>query len=123
LAQCRALGVAGVAALVRERYSTMANHDISLTDLSSNPDFDFISKLRQSNMESNDHDFLDTNDIDSPYSLQKFNCNYYAQSDFVKHFANNNSLSIMSLNIQSLASKYNDLCEFIDECRINLYLI
>jgi len=117
MAQCAALGAVGVAALARARYLTMANPNISVTDLSSNPDFDFLSKLSQSNTETDEHDFLDTNDIDSPYSQQKFNCNYYAESDFVQHFANNTSLSIMSLNIQSLASKYNDLCEFIEVCR------
>jgi len=97
----------------------MANLNFSPANLSGNPDFDFITKLGQSHLDNDELDFLDTNDMDSPYSQHKFNCTYLAESDFVQQFANNKSLAIMSLNIQSLASKYNDLCEFIELCRMN----
>jgi len=53
---------------------------------------------------------------DSPYDDTCFDCNYYNVNEFVNAFTNNTtSLSIMSLNIQSLPSKFNDLNLFLKE--------
>jgi len=96
----------------------MASARFGTGDLGSNPDFDFINKLRLNNNDD-EPDFLNTEDTDSPYCNEKFNCQFLDETAFVTKYANNNSLSIMSLNIQSLPSKYRELCEFIDLCSDN----
>jgi len=55
-------------------------------------------------------------DSDSPYEDTNIECNYYKVDDFLNTFSENTtSLSIMSLNIQSLPAKFNELNLFLNE--------
>ncbi len=56
---------------------------------------------------SNDHNHF-LLDGDSPYNSLNIDCNYSSISDY-----NKQGISILSLNIQSLNAKYNDLKDFI----------
>ena len=55
-------------------------------------------------------------DSDSPYEDTYIECNYYKVDDFLNTFSENTtSLSIMSLNIQSLPAKFNELNLFLND--------
>ena len=61
----------------------------------------------------------DDNIDDSPYSNLQVQCNYFDESQFVSKYFNCNKFSIMSFNIQSLPSKFNEFQEFIQNFQIN----
>ncbi len=83
----------------------MTNPVFALHNLTNNPSFNFINNL----LPLEDSDF----DLNSPYELNNFDCQYSDLSNYVKSFANNTNVSIMSLNIQSISAKFSDFKELI----------
>ncbi len=77
----------------------------SLDDLVRDPNFNFITRLTDDNTDDR-HDFSDPQQTDSPYTQSNFNSLYYDINDFSTKFSNESKISILSLNIQSLPSKY-----------------
>lgn len=53
--------------------------------------------------------------FDSPYENCFLNCAYYSEDEFANCFKENKLSSLLSLNIQGLASKFNNLQEFLNE--------
>jgi len=86
----------------------MDSHGIPLQDLIDNPNYDFIQQLIKDN-DLNDDDY---NYSDSPYDNSSFLCSYVDPLNY-KITYNPNSLSFMSLNIQSLHSKFNEFSDLI----------
>ena len=95
----------------------MANPNVNLSDLNNKPDLNFLNLLNSENSKDS-HDFVNTDNLDSPYSSNKFLCSYLDEMDFAAKYCNSNKLSIMSLNIQSLPAKFQDLVDFVNFCEI-----
>jgi hypothetical protein len=51
---------------------------------------------------------------DNPYSENTFTCTYYDETEFKKHHVPNSCLSILTLNIQSINSKFQEFSSFIN---------
>jgi len=84
------------------------NVQFNIDSLSLNPNFNLLDVLEN----DNNNMFFNGNDTNnnSPYNVNDINCDYSAQcNDFVI----NANLSILSLNVQSMNAKYNDLRELI----------
>ncbi len=94
---------------------TDRNLPFSLSNLITDPKFDFLHQFLSNDYEQNQDSNLNVfNDVTAnPYDDLLINCNYYDESQFIQKFSNNKKFSLLSLNIQSLPSKYNELCEFI----------
>jgi endonuclease/exonuclease/phosphatase (EEP) superfamily protein YafD len=99
------------------------NNIFSLDNLSGNANFDFISKIN-GGADRQDSDFhhtnlFETNDADSPYSSSNFKCSYLDPIETSTYLCNDNRVSILSINIQSLSAKFGELKEFINmlECK------
>ena len=65
-------------------------------------------------------DFIDLVNIhlpddESPYNELSINCNYYEEPHFLNKFKDCKSLSLLSLNIQSISSKFNEFNTFISD--------
>jgi hypothetical protein len=89
----------------------------SMDNLSNNPEFDFINKISNnfdSDAEDNSFNFFDTNDNDSPYKPSNFKCTYLDTLETCSYLKNDNRISVMSLNIQCLSSKFNELKDSLD---------
>ena len=86
------------------------NAGLGIDEIDSNPNFNFINKILLNDSNSDD-DFLFSNNEFSPYSETNFNCSYI-NPDQVRNL-NNSNLSVMSLNIQSLPAKFNDLTDLL----------
>ena len=95
----------------------MANPKFSLGNLTSDPNFDFIQCLLNSE-ENNDNSFDFINDDQSPYSSAVFNCSYVSE-DALTLPCTPKTLTIMSLNIQSLTAKFTEFKDFIAQLAIN----
>jgi hypothetical protein len=63
----------------------------------------------------NQSDDNDDNDPFSPYDNCTINCETYDLPGFTSNFCCNKNISLMSLNIQSIAAKFNELEEFLTE--------
>lgn len=61
----------------------------------------------------------ENNDIESPYDTLKFDCNYFSEDEFLKKFSKIDDLTLLSLNIQSLQAKFNELNSFIQILQAN----
>ena len=95
------------------------NREFGTTAIDSDPNFNFLSKI--SNNDTEEDDFLFNNPDFSPYSETDFSCSYI-DSD---HFRNSNSckdFSVLSLNIQSLSAKYNELNDMLNELSISNFI-
>ena len=95
------------------------NREFGTTAIDSDPNFNFLSKI--SNNDTEEEDFLFNNPDFSPYSETDFSCSYI-DSD---HFRNSNSckdFSVLSLNIQSLSAKYNELNDMLNELSISNFI-
>ena len=57
----------------------------------------------------------DINIFDSPYENCFLNCAYYSEDEFANCFKDTKLTSLLSLNIQGLASKFNNFQEFLNE--------
>jgi len=77
------------------------------------PSFNFLSKINDNYVQDNAFDFLDLNNIDSPYLPSKFNCKYIDEADLHNDWELCNRDFILSFNIQSLNSKFNQFKELI----------
>ena len=88
------------------------NRDLGTNAIDSDPNFNFLSKI--SSNENEEDDFLFNNPDFSPFSETEFVCSYIGSD----HFRNNNlcnDFSVLSLNIQSLPAKFNELNDMLNE--------
>ena len=88
------------------------NRDLGIDAIDSDPNFNFLTKI--SNIDPDEDEFMFSNPDFSPYSETDFKCSYI-ETD---HFRNNptiNDFSVLSLNIQSLPAKYNELNDMLNE--------
>jgi exonuclease III len=91
-----------------------SHSSFNLDDLVRDPSFNFLFKLNcGDDPNEQNHDFLSTDLNDSPYARSSFHTNYYDVSQFSEKFCNNNKLSLLSLNIQSLPAKFEAFKELI----------
>ena len=89
----------------------------SLNNLSNDPNFNFINTISgNSDVEEEDSHF---DFSDSPYFDRNISCNYMDETQYVRLEKNNNKFSYMSLNIQSLPSKFNSFNEMISNFNKN----
>jgi hypothetical protein len=84
----------------------MVNNNISfdLHSLVNNPSFNFINSL--SNDDLDDQTIFSNDFNDSPYSQSTFETSYHDTPSLINKIQNSSCISVMSLNIQSLSSKY-----------------
>jgi len=91
----------------------MANNSpFNLSSLVNNPSYDFLNFLTNSEENADSPDSFTTHS-ESPYSQSNFLTHYTDITSLSSTLNTNTQLSILSLNIQSLPSKYNDLLELI----------
>ena len=90
------------------------NNLLNLASLGANPDYDFV-KLCANNAQ--DDNFFSIQG-DSPYDLNKFNCVYSSPLDYKVDVTSDN-LVLMSSNLQSINSKFGDLCELVSTLASN----
>jgi len=91
------------------------NRNFGTYAIDSDPNLNFLSKIT---VNDNDDDFMFNNLDYSPYSDIVFNCSYIGAD----HFRNNsmlNKFSVLSLNIQSLPAKFNELEDMLNELSIS----
>ena len=100
----------GVDSLVMDSSRTNFEN-FNLNDLSADPSYDFLNKIKQSSDEKFSF-FTSDEDLNSPYNAFNFNCNY---SSIESCILGNNKLTILSINIQSLNAKFNELKDLIYE--------
>jgi hypothetical protein len=88
-----------------------ARPDFSLKNLTSNPTFNFVNNLcdNNDNFDPNSNNFIQ----DSPYATSIFSCSYSDPVVFAQTNLNLKQFSIMTLNIQSISSKFDELSELI----------
>ena len=83
----------------------MANETIySIDNLNTDPSFNFSNSLFNSYLFNTHDDDID----DSPYSNLDVKCTYFDENQYVMNFKNLKKFSILSLNIQSLPSKFTE---------------
>ncbi len=58
---------------------------------------------------------------DSPYGDSSISCNYYSEEEFITDHSKNKGFSCLSLNIQSLSSKFQELNELVEGFGQNSY--
>jgi hypothetical protein len=85
---------------------------LSLDVLIHSETHDFVIILKQSNFPSAGN-FVNSDDDETPYSETSFNFSYIDEMAFCSQYKNNDRFLIMSLNIQSLNSKFNDLRQLV----------
>ena len=92
-----------------------ANNLYNLDGLGVNPEYDFINLCAN----NNDHDdnFFSVQG-DSPYDVNKFKCVFSSPLDYKTETSNDN-LVFMSINLQSINSKFGDLCELVSTLASN----
>jgi len=90
----------------------MAGDDDAMTldSIISNPVFDFLTQY-SSAIPVEEHD--DHANVISPYSNIDMCCKYFDETDFVNEFKLKNEQLFLSLNVQSLPAKFNELEELI----------
>ena len=88
------------------------NTGLGIDVIDSNPNLNFINKILQTD-DNSDNDFLFSNNEFSPYSEINFNCSYTNLEQI--HNLNNSNLSVMSINIQSLPGKFNELSDMLTQ--------
>ena len=91
----------------------MAN--FSLDNLTNDPNFDFLHTLMNRNSDD-DNDFLSTG---SPYSSADFSCSYMCETQLIEKMKTRCNPFVLSVNIQSLQSKFNDLQALISSLLVN----
>jgi hypothetical protein len=91
-----------------------------LDDLVSDPRYNFLSSLGLTDdITDSTHDSLNATLDDSPYTQATFDTKYYDNNVYIETFKSNKQLSLMSLNIQSLPAKFDNLKELICELSLN----
>jgi len=92
--------------------------ELGVAGIENNPDFNFLHKFSQ---EIDDDSILQSGMYESsPYSEIAISCNYSDNDQIPTAFKNN--FSVITLNIQSLQAKFNDLLEWIGELGNNGWL-
>ncbi len=81
-----------------------------VAEIVTDPKYNFLNQFNP-DYEKADFNFNEAND--NLFENIKISCDYYDESAYVSKFKNLNKLSMFSLNVQSLSSKYNDLKELI----------
>jgi len=85
--------------------------ELGVDGIENNPDFDFLNRFAQNN---DDDSILQNNTFEtSPYSEILIGCRYSDLNQVPAKFKNN--FSVISLNIQSLQAKINDLVDWVSE--------
>ena len=80
----------------------------SLNNILKDNSFDYISALNSQDPDSNNFEFSD-----SPYDNPSINCTYLDENEFASRPNPPGDLSIFSVNIQSISSKFSELSQFI----------
>ena len=88
----------------------MDRPNLNLQDIASNNSYDFIKNFTDE--QEGDDPF--NNRFDSPYDICNFSCNYVDPVDLRFNQSNNKNLSILTLNIQSISAKFNELVDLIN---------
>jgi len=96
----------------------LGNNPQSLDIIANDPEFNFITKLQNKN---NTFCFDQYDNFEISHDLGS-SCKYFDEETFVEKFGNNNNFSVMSLNIQSLPSKFGQLSELLDNFKKHKYL-
>jgi hypothetical protein len=78
--------------------------------------FNFIHNLSSNPHDEDDNsfDFFNVDELSSPYSSSNFNCRYLDIPDSCTILSNDDRISILSLNIQSLSAKFAEFNELIN---------
>ena len=86
-----------------------SNSKYSLNNIVGDSSFDFLSVLNDS-----DPDFENNFEFsDSPYDNVSLSCQYIDESEFAVKFSSCTDLTMCSINIQNLSSKFSDLSQMI----------
>ena len=93
------------------------NNVLSLDSIDTNPVYDFLNHLMISNDDNDDNNNV-LNNI-SPYDNVDSNCSYIDELEYIREFGCKTNQTFMSLNIQSLPSKFNELEELIQSFTSN----
>jgi hypothetical protein len=99
-------------------------NNFNLGNLTDNPNFDFLkilSSFSDDNDFENSSSFLNNSENDSPYNASSFNSVYTDITSMCNSPLNNN-INIMSLNVQSLPSKFSELNDLIETCSSKNFL-
>ena len=81
--------------------------------LAEDPYYNFLSKMLIQEDFNNEQEFFFSNSNDSPYNSSNFDCKYVSSEELKNSFSKNDFL-VMSLNVQSLNAKFNDLIDLLD---------
>ena len=90
-------------------FYTTSNVNFSIDNLNVDPSFNFSNSLFNSELLNTQDD--DSND--SLYSNLDVQCSYLDENQYINNFKNLKNISILSLNIQSLSSKFAEFQELI----------
>ena len=91
-------------------FLTESSDSLGTDELGRDPRFDFLNRILNSDQ---DDESLFFNTEFSPYNEINIHCSYIDPQHI--NTLNNNCLSVLSLNIQSLPAKYSEFSEFINE--------
>ncbi len=90
----------------------MDSDKYSLNSIAADPNFDFLNQVLIENDDHNDDTLFNTYH-DSPYVNSVFQCSYVDPLQFASDYKNSKNISILTLNVQSLSAKFNDVYELI----------
>ena len=90
-----------------------ANTTFDLGSLVSNPNFDFINSFTVNPDSDLPPNHPNSDFTSNPYTESTFSTTYIDPSDYSKTYNSNSNLKLMTLNIQSLQSKYSELRDLI----------
>ena len=86
---------------------------LSLDNLVSSPNHDFIQVLNNIDVPFAGSFCTDNREDEPLYNDSNFSCYYLDETSFCTKFRNTNNFFVMCLNIQSLSAKFNDLHQLI----------
>jgi hypothetical protein len=86
-----------------------------LDSLVMDPNFDFLHLFATNSDDTDSTPFFnDPGNHDSPYLASKFSTQFMDTPSFISKFSDSPDISFLTLNIQSLPAKYNELCDLIN---------
>ena len=85
------------------------NLKFSLNNILRDSSFDYISALNSQDPDSNNFEFSD-----SPYDNSSINCTYIDENKIISSPSSPNDLTIISINIQSITSKFSEFSQLIN---------
>jgi hypothetical protein len=89
----------------------------NLNNIETDSSFNFSNVINSPDIHANPNLYA-PDDIESPYNDVN-NCSYLDESQFIQRYKDTNKFSFKSLNLQSLAAKYNDFSELINSLNVN----